>query len=207
MIKELSIKCGDYLARELSLDQRNRNITVFGLEVIIGGFIKTVTFISLALVFNIFFQLITVLMVYGTLRWTAGGVHCSSYSRCMVLSLVLMFGTALTGVNLAPYLDLEKLIIVSFLIGIIINGVYAPVAPPEKPIKSVKKRRLLKLTAIAQLSVYLLLFKMIDLPGDILACTCLAVLLESFTLSPWGMKFIHMVDTYMSRLGGRRCAT
>lgn len=207
MIKELSVRFGDYLAKELTLDQRNRNITVYGLEVIIGGIIKTVIFVSLALLFNMFFQLITVLLVFGTIRWIAGGVHCSSYSRCMILSLVLMFGTAFLGIGLASHINPDKFLIASFVFGIFINCLYAPVDPPEKPINSIKKRNLLKLAACIQLGLYWLLFSRASFSADIAACAGLAVLVESITMSPWGIRLIHKIDACMEKIGERRCET
>ncbi|GBF34325.1 accessory gene regulator B [Desulfocucumis palustris] len=206
MIKEYSVKIGEYLACELSLDQRNKNITVFGLEVIIGAIVKSCVFLVIAFSLGVFYEALAVTIVKSSLRWVAGGPHCSSFFNCTIVSSSLIFGFTWIGFLLADIILLKQSMIAVFLFALAVNLLYAPSDPPQKPINNPGKKILLKLVVCAQLAGYMLIVNLNILPSDIACCILMGILLESLTLFPPGAGLIQRLDQLMTRSSERRCA-
>lgn len=193
------------MAGELSLDQRKRNITVFGLEVIVGGIIKMVVFLVIAAGLGVLPEAFTVSAVYATLRWVAGGTHCNSYFRCIVVSMMLIFSFTGMGLLLAEKAYQDQLITAVFFFALVMNIIYAPMDPPQKPIKSRGKRNIIKALVSTQLVIYWLICYSKFLSDTIAYSILMGILLESITMLPPGAWLVQRIDEIIEKLE-RRCS-
>jgi len=90
LIHEIADRIAEYIRRELNITSSRKAIIAFGLEAIIGGFIKLATFITLPLFLGILPQTWTALLASAFFRFPAGGAHCSAYKAMGRLDLFLL---------------------------------------------------------------------------------------------------------------------
>lgn len=190
----------DYLAREVNLSEEQRQVVAYGLEIILGGIIKTVFFIFIPLVMGVLPQVFIASGVAGVFRLPSGGAHCSAYLRCLIGSLVVFTTIGLVAKAMANYpMVAEKigfiwLATLTLIVAVIGSVLWVPADTPIKPVKDPRKKRKAKYWAFTILALYGTVLLTMDVPPDILVAGSLGLLVQVFTISPHGYKYMNYLD-------------
>jgi len=169
-------------------------------------FIKLTLLVILSLILDIFWPVILVLLAFAGFRLPGGGVHLSTYSRCLVVGLILIL--ALAKLALTMQMDPESLIfalvVVSFTaIYTIIRWVPAGTEKKKVTNPAEVKGQKLKTTAFFLLwliTCSLLLFYKQDIYALALVSGAAGGL---FFITPWGYRIIHNLDNIINITGRR----
>ncbi|MBM7854675.1 accessory gene regulator B [Desulfohalotomaculum tongense] len=195
MIHKYSVQLAKYLSYELNLDRSRQAVIAYGLEVLIGGTIKILVFISIPWLFGIFPQFIAAFLSSAFLRLPSGGVHCSAYYRCLISSLLLFLFIAAISKYLVTFkLPVHFFLWFSLLTALITFIKLAPVDVKEKPIRCDTRRKILKIISCLMPFIYLVVFNIFNLSSDIILASSMSILFHTFTLTNLGHKFFRLVD-------------
>lgn len=195
MIHEWSARLARYLGSELALTDSKVSIITYGLEVLIGGIIKLVIYVTVPLLFGVFNQFAVAFISAAGLRLVSGGYHCTAYYRCLIYTLIIYLAIAFSAKYLAQYtLPAQEILLAILGLAFIISAILAPVDVPEKPIISNKRRRLLKITSCIVVIVYAVIFIYWQPSPDIVWACNLAILSHLLTLTKPGHGFIRFLD-------------
>lgn len=142
-VKTTSIKVARYFACELDLENKKTEVIRYGLEIIIGALIKGIVILGSAYILGIIKPVIIAIITTGIFRTFSGGYHCSTYARCLIFSILMLFiisfSSKLFSVVFSKYYIAIIIICVS-LLALYVIGKWVPVDNVCKPITREKKR-------------------------------------------------------------------
>ncbi|MBZ9626338.1 accessory gene regulator B family protein [Clostridium sp. FP2] len=118
----------------------------YALQAVIGETFKIAILISLFLILGKINYLLFSMMILFTLRSFVGGYHCDTTLKCLLYSTILFLITSLIG-PLLPIFNVLFYYTISAL-SIFIVAIYAPFLNKKRPIKSKKRRWIIKLISI-----------------------------------------------------------
>ncbi|MEQ8200627.1 MAG: accessory gene regulator B family protein [Syntrophomonadaceae bacterium] len=205
-IHDLSVKWAAYLARELDSNRVQENRMAFGLELFLGELIKLFLVITISTMLGILPEVLTIALTAGFLRLASGGEHCSAYYRCLIGGITCFLALGGVAHVLYPLLSRPALLITvatGSMISLALLLMYAPGDTANKPITAAEdKARFKKWSLIIAGLYFILMITMITIPlAEMLVLPMLIGMLEqTFTVTPWGYRFLHGVD----RLLGNR---
>ena len=194
MIHTYSKKLAEHLINELNLDNQRIPVISYGLEVIIGGFLKLTTFIFVPWLFGVLNQFTTAYITSAFLRLPSGGAHCTAYYKCLINTLVVFLIIALIAKHTLNPLPIKQILWISLFLALLVFVKIAPVVSKEKPIVSLKRRRNLKIASSLILVIYFIVSLYWNPKQDILIASSLAILFHIFTLTKLGHKLLSYVD-------------
>ncbi|BCV20969.1 accessory gene regulator ArgB-like protein [Moorella sp. Hama-1] len=197
-----------YLVTRLPAGRNNKpevEVVAFGLEVALGGLLQLAVFIIVAWCLGLVPEMLVALVTMAGYRLPAGGVHCSAYYRCLLLSLLTLILLALLGRELAlaagKYLPVLALAV--FVVNLVIARKWAPAAVPAAPIINPRRRSRLKQIAYLWLAGWLLVMLAgfyLQWPPSLLASSLLALVVQGLALTPAGFAVIGRADSLLKRL-------
>jgi accessory gene regulator B len=147
MISSLSSKMTLYIKENSNIktDEDLEKID-YALQAVIGETFKISVFIILFLMLGKINHLLFSMIILFTLRTFVGGYHCSTTLKCLFYSTMFFLITSLIGPML-PMFNILFYYTISAL-SIIIVAIYAPFLNKQRPIKSKKRRWIIKLISI-----------------------------------------------------------
>lgn len=147
MISILSNKITLYIKENSNIkaDEDLEKIT-YALQAIIGETFKITVLICLFLTLGKINYFLFSIMILFTLRTFVGGYHCDTTLECLLYSTILFLITSLIGPML-PIFNILFYYSISAL-SILIVTIYAPFFNKKRPIKSKKRRWIIKLISI-----------------------------------------------------------
>lgn len=92
MIRKLSYQLADWSQKQLHIEEKQKLVIEYGLQVFLDGVIKFLTLFGLGLCFKKFPEVVIYLISFCGLRYWAGGVHCKTSFRCLVAMVFFCFG-------------------------------------------------------------------------------------------------------------------
>ena len=159
MIHRWAGRIAGYLETELSFDQANHEVLAYGLEAILGIFIKLVVFFIVPLLFGIGPPTWMAFGVALLFRLSAGGAHCHTYACCLVSSLITFLGIgAVSSVVAGDSLFLRMVWMGSMVVAGVVVLVWVPADSAARPVESNREKQHKKLWAASTLVVYVLLY-------------------------------------------------
>lgn len=117
----------------------------YALQSIIGETFKIIVLISLFLILGKVNYLLFPMIILLPLRTFVGGYHCDTTLKCLLYSSILFLITSLIGPML-PAFNVLFYFTISIL-SILIVIIYAPFLNKKRPIKSKKRRQIIKLNS------------------------------------------------------------
>lgn len=203
-IHESADQIAAYIARELELDHIKKGRMAYGAELLLGELLKLVCLISLSMLLGIFPEVFTMSVAAACLRLASGGEHCSEYYRCLIggTACFLLLGWLMRELN--PLLNTSVLltaVILGFLLAEALLWQYAPGDTENKRITDQQQRAKFKKLSMLIVFVYLILMLAALSIASLhfLALPILAGMLEqTFTVTPWGYRFIHFIDSALA---------
>jgi accessory gene regulator B len=200
----ISFKAAKFLARETELEPDRVDSLRFGLEIILGTLIKTVILLTMAYFLEILPQVIMALGCGSVFRLVSGGVHFSTYLRCLACGLLIYLAAGEVGVSLAARLNQHQLIVILvWCFAAMALGTFLW-APAEVPYRTIDGREsvIFKMAALMFLVALLLAFfsfsQRID-PSYILA-GLFALIAQVFSFTPPGYALVGRLDSWLSKL-------
>jgi len=199
-IHELSVRCAAYLARELDTDHIQANRMAFGMELFLGELIKLILVIIISLLLGILPEVLTVTLTAGFLRLASGGEHCTAYYRCLiggVTCFLVLGGIAHVLYPLLGRLNLLLIVVTGTVISAALLYLYAPGDTANKPINTAEEKSRFKRWSLIITGLYFVLMVImmtIPLAAILVLPILIGMLEQSFTVTPWGYRFIHGVD-------------
>lgn len=198
MINSCANRLGNYLSEQLVFDRSREKTLKYGLEIILGSFVKAVSFAAVAAALGLIPQVAAALFSSFFFRLTSGGVHCTSYWRCLATSLFITCLIAFIAKKIAflpfPY---NQVFILSSFLAVIFALIYAPVDCEANPITSRKRRRALKIISALIPVIYIIISLAFHFPADIYLAASLSIFFQVFTLTPPGGSFIKAADNFL----------
>lgn len=206
-IHQLARGSAGYLVARLPAGQDRKpevEVVAFGLEVALGGLLQLAVFIFVAWCLGLVPEMLAALATMASYRLPAGGVHCSAYYRCLLLSLLTLILLALLGRELAlaagKYLPVLALVV--FVANLVIARKWAPATVPAAPILNPQRRSRLKQVSYLWLAGWLLVMLVgfyLMWPPSLLASSLLALVVQGLALTPAGFTVIGQADSLLKR--------
>ncbi len=211
-IHVIATRVAAYIGRGVEADRLQVARMAFGLELLLGDMIKLILILTLAQLLGIFPEVLVIMVSAGILRLASGGEHCSAYYRCLVGGSIcfLLLGELVHYLN---YLLAGQAVILiallSFLLVELILWKYAPGDTENKPItEAAAKKRFKRWSLVIGLLYFIIMMLCAGFQSTSAFVLPLAVgmLEQTFTVSPWGYRFLHSVDIILdfSKWGGKK---
>ena len=126
-------------------DEDKLEVISYGLESIYLTFTKIIIIFILAIILNIWKEVLLLLVFYNLIRVSAFGMHAKKSIHCLIISLTLFIG----GVYLCKYLVIPLILKVIFsIICIVLIAKYAPADTEKRPIINKKLRKKYKIISV-----------------------------------------------------------
>lgn len=192
-VHDLSVQVAAGIAGQLDQKEQGQ-VLAYGLEVLLGILIKAAVVISLSWVLGILVPVIVIFVVEAGFRLVSGGTHCTAYYRCLIASsLVLLALGGLSGPAAAWLGAWPWILSLGALAVFFMTWKYAPVVPPQRSFSAAQKLSRHYWSLIFVLGWFILI-SFVAFPATWVAASLLAMLWQSFSLTPAGEKFIAGVD-------------
>ena len=177
MIGTLSSKMTQYIKKNSSIktDADLEKIN-YALQAIMGETFKIAVLIGLFLILGKTNYLLFSMMILFTLRTFVGGYHCDTPLKCLLYSTILFLITSLIGPML-PVFNILFYYTISAL-SILVVAIYAPFLNKIRPIKSKKRRWIIKLLSIFVTIFWLGILLFYVNSSHYLNCGFLTIILE-----------------------------
>ena len=182
------------IIRELNIQDNIKKAKInYGIECLLGFMFKVILLVIIFSIFDVLKLALISMFVSSILRYSSGGVHCNTYLKCLILSGIFICLTIIISVNVilphTTYL-LFSLILVS------INTYKSPVDPPQKPIKTTKKRYLCKIISTVLLILILLIPIWFNFNNDIINAIIFSCFFQILSLTYFGRLIVNYINNY-----------
>jgi len=192
-----------YLQTELELDPARLKVLAYGLEAVLGGLVQLTALAIIPFLLGIG---PATWMAAGTaafFRLPAGGAHCRAFDRCLLSSLSTFMLAGATSVLLTSQISFHPfpLVLAVLCVAALAVLLYVPADTSARPIKSHREKRRLKAWAFFVLGFYLLLLHLgirNNISPELIVAGGLGLLIQAFTVTPWGYRAINAVDQFLA---------
>ncbi|MHB1127587.1 MAG: accessory gene regulator ArgB-like protein [Bacillota bacterium] len=198
MIHTLAHRIAEYLNQELNVGDARKAVIAYGLEILLGGMVKLLSFLAIPSVLGILPQTWAALLASAFFRLPSGGAHCTAYYRCLVGVLVTFSLIGLLSKTTVSYMPVDLLALIALGAAVMVTALWAPAGTPAKPVHGSRERRKARVWAIAVLAFYLYLWYRHDIPRDLLLAGSLGLLSQAFTVSPAGYRAMATLDRFLA---------
>ena len=132
MIEKLGIRIVNFFIEEGILRENERNIYNYCFSCIIEIFINLMSVLFISILLQKVIESLIFMLIFIPLRSTAGGFHCSTSTRCYVLSISIYISVIL----LYPYITFVSIyaIVGICAINLLIVMLLSPVESSNKPL-------------------------------------------------------------------------
>jgi len=198
VIKKLSLVLAQAISHNIETDQQIE-VYAYGLEIILGSFTKLISLLILSYFLGISWPMLFVLLSFIPMRLFGGGVHLSTYLRCLVLGVLMLL--ILARLSLVNVTDNFLLFFLLFVTLVTAQTVYrwVPAGTEKKTIVNPKLRAQQKIKTIRILlgivtaSLILLMF---DRRQEAFALL-VGLGASSLLMTPFGYKPIRFIDNLL----------
>lgn len=141
MIKRLSLIMAEAIGKQHSANNEQIEVYAYGLEIVIGSAVKIVLLFFISFLINSLYTTILCTLTFVGIRFFGGGVHLSTYLRCLVGSVMILI---ILGKAATYPMEMQLFLYVSLMV--IIVGIYSIIrwvpAGTEKKVITDKELRL-----------------------------------------------------------------
>lgn len=160
----------------------------YGLEGIYLTITKLIVILVLSIIFNIFKEIILVLVFLNIIRYPAFGVHADKSSICLITSILLIFGLTLLISKI--YIS-NTIKIILCIICTMDYLIFAPADTIKRPLTNAKKRKYRKIASVILSVVYSIAILLIN--TRIISNTLLiSLVIEAIMINPLTYKALKM---------------
>lgn len=158
MVKQLSDNVAAYLSYQLNYDEDKKAVLSFGLEIIIGEFLKIGSILVISLLIGTFSYTLIGLISFCFHRTFIGGAHERTFMKCLVISVLLLLSIGILGKAFGVFMQ-EHIWLALLVYGqaVILIYLWVPAGTEKKEIKNVKIRKKIKRTSLVISTCWMLL--------------------------------------------------
>lgn len=159
-MERLARKLAESIGASLGKSEDDVAVVTYGLIGILQVFAIFLLASAIGFAFAFWFEVVTVFLSVGFLRRLVGGAHSSGIYSCLIYSVFFVCAisaVARYALPALPFLANCGIVAVIFIFGCVMIALKAPVAPPNKPVRTEAKRKRLRKGAFIVLSVFLVL--------------------------------------------------
>ncbi|TEB05759.1 putative accessory gene regulator protein [Pelotomaculum schinkii] len=211
----ISQRIASYMGDALNLDSDNREVVAYSLELIFHTSVTLLLVLLIAWLIGPLREAVILIIVMFLFKNFAGGAHCSSATRCTILSMLLIPSFAELSFIAGQYFTLYVLIILTVLSVLFSYTIVYKLAPVNLPIVSerhIQNRRyfsflLLVLITIAQVILIILIS---DRTASFIIAIDISIFWQSFMLTKPGHALVGYYDRlllYFTDKGGDKNET
>lgn len=203
MVKHLSTVLGANLGKQLAYDNPQIEILVYGLEITLETVIKLILLGLLAMLFGIGIPVLIVLISYSLFRTLGGGVHLSTFPRCLTVGTLLIIGLAKLSTLPITKITFTICFIGTVLLGLLCIVMWVPADTEKKRItdpqvRNKQKQKLMVLSAIWAIAIFWLNSQGLIMYKQALIFGAFAALLFITPVGYWLMKALdNALDTIL----------
>lgn len=201
MIKKLSKKLSVSLSKSLDGNNEDVEIWTYGLELLLNGTIKFLFIVGLAISFGIFKPTILALITFAIFRHFGGGVHFSTYLRCLTsgIAIFLTLGK-ISCLNISIY-NYNLLFYVTLFLGILTIIKWVPGDTEIKPIKNKEDRKKQKVKTTIVLILWIIIVQILIRLNSFkyILPIILGALTSFIFITPLGYWFITSIDNILDK--------
>ena len=128
-----------------------REIIEYGVYMTVSEILKIGLIILISLALNIFEYVFGVIAIYGIQRAFLGGIHAKTHWGCVIMHSIIVFGVVV--LSFASEVDRFYILPVVAASSYAAAYKYAPADLPQKPVKSKKQRKQLRIGGMLLLTV------------------------------------------------------
>lgn len=193
-----------YLGAELHLDTKETAAIRFGLESLLDFIINLGAIIGVAWWMGITSYVLAVLVPSSLLRLVSGGAHCSTFLRCLVLSLAIMIGFG----QLAAKIMISQSLLYALIVFLAASGVYTihnwvPADTPAKPIVSTRKRAMYRKISYIYMAIWTVAMSGLTSWGESVSGVAFASIggvgWQIFSITPAGYHFVAIMEKLVDK--------
>lgn len=204
-MEKLTRKLANNIARALNYDNEKEQVIAYGLTAMFQTLVTVLLVLIVGLLIGTPIEALILCFSVSLLRKYSGGAHVSFIELCTSMGVVYcVVFSAISKYLLAPLVGTGIMIAADVVIyGLAYLAIYkrAPVDSPNKPIRTLKKKKRMRKGSYITLSVYLaasVIFIIADLSGVKMDSFGLSLLFgvawQIFTLTKLGSCFLHKID-------------
>ena len=160
MFRNMAEDCVFLLIKQKILDIDQRDVYIYGTEIIFLNGSLLIVFMLMSLLFNAWEHFLAYLIIFIPLRIFMGGYHAKKSEHCFLLS-IMMYGISLIFARFIQYLDMEYILKIAGIISGIIILVTTPLINDNNPL-SVSQKNRNRIIVNAFLVCDLILFILLD---------------------------------------------
>ncbi len=158
---------------------------------------KALIIFLIALVMNIFKEVLIFLIVFNLIRLTAFGIHAKKSWICLLVSILLFIGLPLIMLRIKIKISIK---IILGIINIILILKYSPADTRKRPIINKKRRLFYKITSTISATMFLII-SLLCHSNYISNCFLFALIIENIFISPITYKvFKEPYNNYLNYL-------
>lgn len=141
MITAIANRIADFIYSKNNLSIDERDIYVYGYEIIISSSITFLLLMVTGLLFKMILEAVVFFLVFYLLRRRTGGYHANTYLKCnFIFELNIILAMTLSSVNTVFFAKVA-INVISFLLCLILTIIKAPISNPNKPISENLRKR------------------------------------------------------------------
>lgn len=163
MLQELAEDITFFLAKNKIIDMDERDIYIYGFQLLISSLLITITILFIGFLFNKFFLTILFVIVYVLLRAFTGGYHANYYWQCYLISNSIYISVLIIN-YIVPQNNKIYIGLFAFIFSTIIILLFAPVENIQNPKteKLTEKNKKISRFIVFVLSIIMILGHMIN---------------------------------------------
>lgn len=203
MISSICQKIAEALGRKLDGDRDQVAIHAYALEILLGSIIKLTLISILAILFGILKTALIFVSTFALFRWLGGGIHLSTYLRCLIAGLFMVLGMGYVATLHIDKLNLIGLYLLSLLIAIYVIIQWVPAGTNKKKVNDIQKRLKQKKETLSALLIWSILV-LVCICYNLYSCALAGILgslLSFFFMMPMGYQFIGTLDDLLITVG------
>lgn len=185
MFSKISNYMTDLIYETLSgIEPERREVIEYGVYMTVSEIVKISIILLVAVLLNIVPFVFGVIAIYGVLRTFLGGIHAKTHLWCVITHSAIVFGVV--AISFMLQFNRYYLLFPIAVFCYITAFKYAPADLPQKPIKSKKQRKQLRIGGFILLTILFALSLVTTLTwSNIILVTCFV---QTFFLTPFAYK-------------------
>jgi len=200
VIHKLAQRIADYLNQELNFGDSRQSIIAYGLEILLGGLVKLISFITIPVVLGILPQTWAAMLAATFFRLPAGGAHLTAYHRCLIGYLLTFCLIGVFAKFTVTYIPVNFLFFITLGLAAMAVVLWVPADTTAKPVISASTRKKARIWASGVLVFYLCVWYRYSIPQDLLFAASLGLLSQVFTVTPVGYRAMDKLDRFLFRI-------
>ena len=154
-------------------DDEKLEVIEYGLESLYIMVTKTIVISLIALLLNVFKEMLIIMILYNIIRTTAFGMHAKESWQCYIISITLFIA------------------VISYIFLVI----YAPADTYKRPLVNAKKRKIYKIITVISSSIFLILIVVLR-DSNVSTALSLGLLDSMLMIHPLTYRMFHLPYNY-----------